>query len=306
MVGEDIYVGPDEVLDEAVCILCSIRVDGKVREAVAILGTVRIDGEVERDTVSILGGVEVNGSVGGEAVAVLGSVLVSGTVEDNVVSVLGGLTLREGAVVGGDTVNVMGPFNRGADVEIGGDIENAAENFKPIAVAFAVGSLILLVVGVLAFGPILSALTLAIAGERRIEIVRDTLNQRLGMSFLLGVGLFFGSFILSIATQIVMFWAPVQVPIGLIMLVVSAVGYTGLSLWVGRGLVRSGSAMGAVILGSILIAFVQLIPLIGWFLLWPIFGALALGAAVLSGFGTSVDWLLPRSETEPIARPLPR
>lgn len=306
MVGDDIYVGPDEEIDEAVCILCSIRVDGKVREAVAILGTVRIDGEVERDAVSILGGAEINGTVGGEVVAILGEADVSGTVGRNLVSVMGGVTLRDGAVVDGDTVNVMGGFSRGSDVEIGGDIENAAENFKPVALVFIVGSLVLFVVASLAFGPILAALTLAVAGERRIEVVRDTLNQRLGMSFLLGVGVFFGSFVLSIALQIVLFWAPFQIPVGLVLFVVAAVGYAGLGLWVGRGLVRSGGAMGAVVLGSVLIAFVQLIPVIGWFLLWPIFGSLALGAAVLSGFGTSVDWLLPRSETEPIARPLPR
>ncbi len=303
MVGDNIYVGPDEELDGAICILCSIRVDGRVREAVAILGSVHIEGEVEGDVVAILGGAKVNGTVGGDLVAVLGGADVSGSVAGDAVAVLGGLKLRSGASIGGDTVAVLGGIKRADDVEIAGDIQSS-EALRPVALAAALGVLVIGLLVALAFGPVLAAITLAVLGEPRITVIRDTLNRRLGMCFLVGLAVFVGSFVLSIGLQIALFWAPgVEGLAGMAMFVVSAVGYTGLSLWVGRGLVSNGSAMGSTVLGAILITFVQLIPLLGWFLLWPIFSLLALGAAVVSGFGTSIDWLLRRAETEPIARP---
>ena len=111
-------------------------------------------------------------------------------------------------------------------------------------------------------------------------------------------------FVLSFALGIALFWLPgSNLIITALYFVASAVGYAGLALWVGRGLIRSGGAMGAVILGSILVGFIQLVPVLGWFLVWPVFSVTTLGAAILSGLGESVDWLLPRAEAEPIARP---
>jgi len=68
-------------------------------------------------------------------------------------------------------------------------------------------------------------------------------------------------------------------------------------------MIRSEGVMAPAVLGAGLIGLIQLIPLLGWFIAWPIFGFLALGAAALSGFGTSVDWMLRRSEAEPVPRP---
>ncbi|MBI4461703.1 MAG: polymer-forming cytoskeletal protein, partial [Acidobacteria bacterium] len=46
-VGRDIEVGPNETVGEAVCIGCSIRVQGIIRgEAVAVGGGIEIDGEI--------------------------------------------------------------------------------------------------------------------------------------------------------------------------------------------------------------------------------------------------------------------
>ena len=57
---------------------------------------------------------------------------------------------------------------------------------------------------------------------------------------------------------------------------------------------------------ELIVTLVQFIPVIGWFIATPIFGFLALGAAILSGFGTSVDWMLQRSEIDPVPRPAVR
>ncbi|MEZ5395632.1 MAG: hypothetical protein R2724_22845 [Bryobacterales bacterium] len=83
----------------------------------------------------------------------------------------------------------------------------------------------------------------------------------------------------------------------------AAIGYTGVSFWVGGAFVKSRSIAATGVVGAILITIIQFIPVIGWFIATPVFGFLALGAAVLSGFGTSPDWMIQRSEVDPIPRP---
>jgi|GEM_PF-961806 len=307
MVGDDIYVGPDEVLDEVVCMMCNVTIDGRVGEAVAIMGGMIINGEVERDAVAIMGGMDVRGGkIGGDVAAIMGGANVrdGGSIGGDAVAVLGGIDLKDGATVGGDSVSVLGGISKHGSAVVLGDEVSQGEEFGPIALAAALGIGLLVLIAVIAFLPVVSAIVLAVAGEQRIEVVRQTLNQRFGMCFLIGLGVSIGSFILSILLGIALFWLPgANTIITIGGFVVAAVGYTGLSLWVGRGLMRSGGAMGATVLGAILITFIQAVPIIGWFLLWPFFGCLATGAAVVSGFGTSVDWLLSRAEAEPIARP---
>ena len=164
--------------------------------------------------------------------------------------------------------------------------------------------LVLFLAGALALWPFISFVCFAIMGPRRADTLAATVSRRAGMCFLIGVGVAIASVVLAVLVPFVFFWLPgLETAYSIAFFVVAAVGYTGVSLWVGRGLVKGGSGMGATILGAVLITLIQLIPVIGWFIAWPIFAFLALGAAVLSGFGTSVDWLLPRSETEPIGRP---
>jgi hypothetical protein len=97
----DISIGDTEEVDDAVCILCSIHVDGKVNgDAVAILGAIHLNGEIKGDVVSILGEAALKGQsrIGGDCV------------------VMGGPIRRgESATIGGDTVDfplflVLMPF----------------------------------------------------------------------------------------------------------------------------------------------------------------------------------------------------
>ena len=304
MVGDDIFVGPAESLDNVVCIGCSIRVEGTVREAVAIGGNVYVDGgTVRSDLVAIAGSVELQGEADSDVVAVLGSVDLDGTVNGDVVSVLGRIEMRDGATINGSAVGVLSAVERGSDTTITGDLVETVD-LKPIAISGAVIFLVLFLIFALALWPFVTFVCFAILGQQRADTLATTVAQRAGMCFLIGFGVWIGSLVLSVFVPFVFFWLPgLETIYTIAFLVVAAVGYTGVSLWVGRGLVKGGTGMGATILGSILITVIQLIPVIGWFIAWPIFGFLALGAAVVSGFGTSIDWLLPRSETESIARP---
>ncbi|MBV8114113.1 MAG: hypothetical protein JO300_05185 [Silvibacterium sp.] len=72
-----ISVEEGEEVQNAVCILCSIRIDGAVgQNAVTILGSIRSNGPIGQNAVSILGGINLGreAHVGQNAVAVLGSV----------------------------------------------------------------------------------------------------------------------------------------------------------------------------------------------------------------------------------------
>jgi serine acetyltransferase len=87
-----ISVEEGEDVQNAVCILCSIRIDGSVQQnAVAILGGVRSNGPIGQNAVSILGSVSLgrDAHVGQNCVAVLGSVrhYASGQIGQNVVEI---------------------------------------------------------------------------------------------------------------------------------------------------------------------------------------------------------------------------
>jgi len=256
MIGDDIYVGPEEELSEAVCIGCSIRIDGKVREAVAVGGSIEINGEVEREAVAIGGAIDVNGTVGHE-----------------VVSIAGG-NVQQAAGVDPDLLRAM------------------------ILVRFVLALILMIAVW-----PLLTFILIAVLGPRRVSVLHETVTQRAGMCLLLG----FGTWIASIFLPMVLFWLPpADFVIALAFLAVAAVGYTGVSYWLGRVFVRSRSMQATGVLGAILATIIQMIPIIGWFIVTPVFAFLALGSAILSGFGTSVDWMVPRSEVDPVPRPAVR
>lgn len=301
MIGDDVYVGPDEDLDEVVCILCSVRVDGKVKTAVAILGSVDIVGEVDDEAVAVIGSVRVRGKVGREAVAVMGRLDIDGEVGSDAVSVMGGVNLGPGASVGGDLVAVLGGVTRGAGSTVGGDVVIESEGLKPVAIGGAIVLGAAFLVFALVFWPFVAFVTYSILGERRSLTIMETISRRAGMSFLLGLGVGVSSLILPVA----LFWVPgIEAPLMAGLLAMAAVGYVGISLWVGRGLLRLDSPGAAVGWGAFLVSVLQLIPLVGWFAWW-LFANMAIGGALLSGFGSSIDWLFRRAETQPIPRPAP-
>jgi predicted acyltransferase (DUF342 family) len=97
----DIVIDDGEDADDAVCFLCSIRVNGKINgDAVAFLGSIHLNGEISGDVVSFLGDVAMGDQsrIGGDCV------------------VFGGPLRRNGnTTISGDTVNfplivIMMPF----------------------------------------------------------------------------------------------------------------------------------------------------------------------------------------------------
>ena len=298
MIGDDIYVGPNEDLRSAVCIGCSIRIDGAVDEAVAVGGSIEVYGEVERDVVAVGGSVAVSGRAR-DVVSVAGRLDITGQVEHDAVSVLGGIDLAPGARIGHDAVSVLGGIEGLRDATVGGSIHESGA-IRPVAVSGIIIILVALVLLALCFWPLVTFILITVLGQRRVSVLHETISQRAGMCLLLG----FGTSISSTFLPLVLFWIPpADFLISLAFFTVAAVGYTGVSYWLGRGLVKSRSMRATGVLGAILVTIIQFIPIIGWFIVTPAFAFLAIGAAVLSGFGTSVDWMMQRSEIDPAPRP---
>ena len=281
MVGEDIYVAEGEVLDDVVCTGCSIRVYGKVKDAVAIGGNIEIHGEAH-DVVAIAGRIDVRGKVDGDAV-----------------SIAGGLRVHPGAEIRGDAVGVMGRVDIPAGAVVGGEVVSVGQ-WGQVALSGLLVVLVLFLLAGLVLQPLLVLLCFVIMGEQRIGMLADTARHRAGFSFLVGVGLVIASFVFSILAA----FLPVpgaHFPFALALFVVLVVGYAGVSYWVGRGLLPSSSALAAALLGAVLVTIIQLIPIIGQ-IAFMVFSMIALGSAALSGFGTSIDWLVERTSPGPAVR----
>jgi len=304
MVGEDIFVAADESLREVVCIGCSIRVEGRTEEVVAIGGNIEVAGNT-REVVAIGGNIEITGQTRREVVAVGGNVTVSGSVGRELVAVFGNVNLREGAEVEQDVVSVGGRIQGADRARIGGSVKSVQAFLPVLRFGFLLLLFVFLVLG-LVVQPLLAVLGHAILGERRVWVLAETTRSRAGLCFLLGLGLVFGWFMLSIFGALTPFVGPLlSFPVWLLFFVLLVVGYTGISYWVGRSLVSSSGPMAATLLGAVLVTILQLIPVVGWLAFFA-FSLMAMGSALLSGFGTATDWLIKRGDMDPFVRPAER
>ena len=273
-VRDDIVIERGETVADAVCIGCSIRIEG------AVMG----------DAVSIGGRITVPGRVGGDVVAVGGSIDLTGVVDGDVVAVAGFVELGPGAAVGGDAVGVLGGVEGVRDGRVAGKV-TSVRSIVPIVASGFVVLLAICLVAALIIQPLLTLLCAIVLGPQRLEVLARTAASRGLMSFIVGVGLLFASFLLGVFGVFIPFWVPgIQLPIGLIWFVLLVVGYAGISYWVGRGMLPRANPVLAAFLGAVLVTILQMIPVLGW-IVGFIFSIIALGIPVTSGFGTAVDWL---------------
>jgi hypothetical protein len=262
-IGKSIEVGPDETVGDAVCIGCSIRVQGHV------MG----------DAVAIGGAVDVDSKVNGDAVAIGGSV-----------------RLGPDSSVGGDVTTVGGAVQRDSTSSVGGDV--VVNHHLPV-MSGMMGMGTLFLMGLVASIPltiILSVICYFILGQQRVEVMVGALRARTGPAMLAGLAVLIGA-------AIVMFLFPhagtlkpiVVVVIAIAVCITMIVGYTAVSMWAGRGVAKGASPIAALILGAIVVAVAQSIPLIGFFLV-IVFALAAVGTAITTGFGTHSDWLRTSSQ----------
>ena len=283
--GQDIVIERDESFGDAVCVGCSIRVEGTVTgDAVAVGGGITVSGRVDGDVVAVGGGIRLTGAADGDVVAVGGTIELGpgASVSGDAVALAGAIEIEPGADVGGGVVEgrVSGPF----------------ATFDPISGVFDAGLiavlvLVLFLIAALIIQPLLALSCAAVLGPQRLDVLARTAASRGLVSFCVGAGLLTAFFLLSLAGIFIPLWIPgIGLPLSLILFVPLVVGYAGISYWVGHGLLPQVNAMLAAFLGAVLVTIIQMIPIVGW-IAFVIFFPLALGVAVTSGFGTAVEWM---------------
>ena len=294
--GRNIVIERGESVADAVCLGCSIHVEGTVRgDAVTVGGRTTISGRVDGDVVAVGGGIRLTGAADGDVVALGGTIELGpgASVSGDAVALAGAIEIEPGADVGGGVVEgrVSGPF----------------ATFDPIAGVFDAGLiavlvLVLFLIAALIIQPLLALSCAAVLGPQRLDVLARTAASRGLMSFCVGAGLLTAFFLLSLAGIFIPLWIPgIGLPLSLILFVPLVVGYAGISYWVGHGLLPQVNVMLAAFLGAVLVTIIQMIPIVGW-IAGMIFFLMALGVPVTSGFGTAVGWMDSRLNRSSEAR----
>ncbi|HZU23378.1 MAG TPA: hypothetical protein VE998_11155 [Terriglobales bacterium] len=258
LMAQRIHIGQGETRDQdLICLGCKVSIDGKMDGDLLLVG----------------GWLEVNGAVTGD-VAVFG----------------GTANVGSAAQIGGDVAVFGGRLVRAPGASIAGDVaapqgspaRTAAGLVAAIALAFFIP---LAVAGVLAV-----ALAFALLGERRIGAVAAAMEQHAALALLAGfvasIAMVFLARALHVLTRTSgsLFFCAV-----LVFIAALVTGYAGLSFLLGRKLSRSAGGLGAMMIGALIIAAIQIVPVLGW-LAFCFFADLALGACIVSGFGSSPNW----------------
>lgn len=294
MIGESIHVLPDERLDSVMCFACSILVEGVVEDsAVVILGELTNQGAIQRDALVIIGALESAGAVGGDAVAVAGSMDLQNDVGGNAVAILANLAVEAAGVnIGGDIVTIMGELGGSFSGSVGGAVRQVGgSRVGQLLLSGMLGALVLAALGFAVLALALNLLGYFLLGTKRLATIADSATGNAAVCFLIGLGTCFALLVIGLIVAMLL---PVSMPIALLLSVVSVVGYSGLTYGVGRNLFPHLSPLAATVFAGLLLVAAQLIPFVGWLVL-PVVWNIAIGSAVLSGFGTSPDWLTERA-----------
>jgi hypothetical protein len=266
------------------------------------------------DLVAFGGNIEVDGTVTQDLVAFGGNVVVNGTVERDVAVVGGTLTLGPQSVVGRDVSFVGGSLNRMEGSKVGRNIVEGrgrmdwntfpamARVFRPHtdypSVVFG------LITGL---GILVLALIILLFFPTHLQAAASVIERRPVETFALGCGGTIAGIVLAVLLVITLVLPFVVVGA---MTVAWLFGWAAIFLLIGQRLLqtmeRPQELVPALLVGGVLVVILANIPVLNWLVLL-IGGSVALGAALLSRFGTQGPGapLLPVSSTTPPAPPGP-
>ncbi|MBV8207434.1 MAG: hypothetical protein JO041_11630 [Acidobacteria bacterium] len=260
LVGSHVQIAPGETRDQdLVCLACHVVVDGA------------LDG----DLVLVGGRLDVNGSVTGDVVVLAGPT-----------------TLGEHASLGGDLANIGGRLARAPGALVAGNVSASGPGGLPVGVGMGLllGLGFGLLVPAMVCGLLAALLAYAVMGERRVGAIAGAIHQHAGLAVLAGAAGCIAWIFLSHSPRLLRpVTAPVHIALALLLLLALVAGYTGLSFAVGRRVAGRSSPLGFTMIGALVIAAIQVIPVLGWLAIL-FFAWLALGGCILSGFGAAPNW----------------
>lgn len=241
------------------------------------------------DLVAFGGNIEVDGTVTHDLVAFGGNVVVNGTVDHDVAVVGGTLTLGPHSLVGHDVSFAGGSLNRMEGSRVGGNIvEGRAPHTFPVAPWFAPhadfpGVIFGLITGL---GILVLALIILLFFPTNLQTAAAVVERRPVETFALGCG---GTIAGIVLTVLLVITLVLPFVVAGAMTIAWLFGWAAIFLLLGQRLLQSmgrpQELIPALLVGGILVVILANIPVLNFFVLL-IGGALALGAALLSRFGT--------------------
>ena len=242
------------------------------------------EGQSGGDLVCVGCSIVVRGTAG-DVVSVGGRVDISGHATGDIVAVGGSVNLASTASVKGDVVTVGGRLNREAGATVQGEVSETAGGAGGLLGVGLLGIALLFVLPALLFGFLLTLAVLAIMGEPRVRNLAGAISLHTGQ--VLGIGLLAVAVFIGVCA----IFAHAGHAGGIAVLsivgafaILAAVGYTGVSYWVGEKVSPGSGGFMKVLVGALIVTGLQLIPIVN--IVTVIFALLAMGSPVVSGFGT--------------------
>ena len=290
-----IVVGDHETIGQVACIACSVRVEGVVAgNAYVVFGRLDNRGSIEGDSIVIGGVSESAGPIGGNAYLVGGLLRVSASVGGDLITVLGDLDVASSDVeVGGNAWSVVGHQAGLAPESVQGTVKAVnARQAAQLLMSGLLGGVLVAMLAVAACLLVLTGLCYLVLGPARLRVLAEASTESPTMCFLLGLGTCFALAVVGVALAALL---PISIPVVAAHTAASATGYAGLAFGIGRNLLGSLRPLPATLMASLALACLQAVPVVGWSVLVVLWNV-AVGAAVMSGFGTSRDWLARRAQ----------
>ena len=295
LIGESIHVEEGTTLDHVICVACSIRVDGEITDAATVVfGSLVNHGTIRGNAVVLGGSLESGGPIGGNAVIVLGAMRLLDRVGRDAFAVMGTIDMDGSrAMVAGNLVSVLGGASSAPPNSVSGQIQEfGAIQVGLLAMSGVLGALILAALGVFGVLMALTGLGYITLGLKRLEAIADAFTGNIAVCFLTGLGTCVALIVIFLVAAMLV---PLAIPLLLLFVVLSVVGYCGVMFGIGRNLFSRPNPFLATMLAAALTIVIQLVPLVGWLTLLVIWNV-AVGAAIMSGFGKAPDWLATRAE----------
>lgn len=248
----------------------------------------------DQDLICLACTVTVDGTMDGDLVLVGGSLDVAGAVSGDAVVFAGSAALGEHSHMGGDVVVLGGRLMRAPGATIVGDVAAPRASPAQIGGGLVIGIVAAFLIPIAVLGLLTTLLTFAVLGEQRVRAVGEAIEQHAGLALAAGIVacVAFGLIARSVH------FATLDLLVLLTLCAGLVTGYAGLSLLVGQRIGRNSRALGMTMGGALVIAAIQVVPILGW-MVFVFCVCIALGGCILSGFGTSPNWLEQRGRQAP-------
>ena len=294
--AEDVSVGKDETVSQAVAVFGSATVDGRARDqAVSVFGNTTVNGSVGDQAVSVFGDTTINGSVGGQAVAVGGNMVVNGRVGGELVVVGGDVDLGPGAEVNGEVVLVGGRLRQDPGAVLHGHVQRV--HIPPIRWLFAWMRSALFKARLLSFAPgagwawvvagafLAFYVFLALVFRSGVEKCAETLEKRPGFTILTALLTMLAMPLVFVILALTGLGVVVIPFIAIGLFVTKLFGRAAMLAWIGRrvsGLFGAGlwsHVAVSVLVGGVIVALLYTVPILA-LIVAMLLGSLGLGAVI--------------------------